>query len=155
MTATATTIGGRYRLVARLGRGGMATVWAAEDRVLGRRVAVKLFDLAAGDRRHDDPEATVDATDVDARRAAAEMHTLAALSHPALVTVFDAGTDAGRPYLVLELVDDKTRKTLQAALDNPHAPSTKISVALGELGHRTSSHVVQRHRRGECRCAGS
>ena len=57
--------------------------------------------------------------------------------------------------IVLELVDDKTRKTLQAALDNPHAPSTKISVALGELGHRTSSHVVQRHSRGECRCSGS
>ena len=57
--------------------------------------------------------------------------------------------------IVLELVDDKTRKTLQAALDHPHAPSTKISVALGELGHRTSSHVVQRHRRSECRCSGS
>ncbi len=57
--------------------------------------------------------------------------------------------------IVLKQLDDKTRKTLQAALDNPHAPSTKISVALGELGHRTSSHVVQRHRRRECRCSGS
>ena len=57
--------------------------------------------------------------------------------------------------IVLEQLDDKTRKTLQAALDNPHAPSTKIRVALGELGHRTSSHVVQRHRRNECRCSGS
>ena len=57
--------------------------------------------------------------------------------------------------IVLEQLDDKTRKTLQAALDNPHAPSTKISVALGELGHRTSSHVVQRYRRNECRCSGS
>ncbi len=57
--------------------------------------------------------------------------------------------------IVLEQLDDKTRKTLEAALGNPHAPSTKISVALGELGHRTSSHVVQRHRRGECRCSGS
>lgn len=54
--------------------------------------------------------------------------------------------------IVLQQLDDKTRKTLQAALDNPHAPSTKISVALGELGHRTSNHVVQRHRRKECRC---
>ena len=54
--------------------------------------------------------------------------------------------------IVLEQLDDKTRKTLQAALDNPHAPSTKISAALGEMGLRTSSHVVQRHRRGECRC---
>ena len=55
--------------------------------------------------------------------------------------------------IVLDQLDDKTRKTLQTALDNPHAPSTKSSVALGELGHRTSTHVLQRHRRGECRCA--
>ena len=54
--------------------------------------------------------------------------------------------------IVLDLMDDKTRKTLIAALDNPHAPSTKISVALSEMGHRTSAHTVQRHRRGECRC---
>jgi glutathionyl-hydroquinone reductase len=56
--------------------------------------------------------------------------------------------------LVLAAVDDKTRKTLLAALDNPYAPSTKIAQALAELGHRTSVHVVQRHRRGECRCHG-
>lgn len=55
--------------------------------------------------------------------------------------------------LVLEDIDDKTRKTLQAALDNHHAPSTKISAALNELGHRISSHTIQRHRRNECRCA--
>ena len=54
--------------------------------------------------------------------------------------------------IVLEQLDDKTRKTLQAALDNPHAPSTQISIALGKLGHRTSAHVIQRHRRNECRC---
>ncbi len=56
--------------------------------------------------------------------------------------------------LVLCAVDDKTRKTLLAALNNPYAPSTKIAQALSELGHRTSVHVVQRHRRGECRCNG-
>ena len=55
--------------------------------------------------------------------------------------------------LVLTALDEKTRKTLQAALDNVYAPSTKIAQALADLGHRTSTHVVQRHRRGECRCA--
>ena len=55
--------------------------------------------------------------------------------------------------IVLEQVDDKTRKTLNAAMANPHAPSTKISAALSELGHRTSAHSIQRHRRNECRCA--
>ena len=56
--------------------------------------------------------------------------------------------------LVLAAVDDKTRKTLLAALNNPYAPSTKIAQALADLGHRTRVHVVQRHRRGECRCHG-
>ncbi len=56
--------------------------------------------------------------------------------------------------LVLAALDDKTRKTLLAAIDNPYAPSTKIAQALVELGQRTSVHVVQRHRRGECRCNG-
>ena len=58
-------------------------------------------------------------------------------------------------HIVLAQLDAKTRSTLMAAMANPHAPSTRISVALGELGHRTSTHVIQRHRRGECRCEDS
>jgi eukaryotic-like serine/threonine-protein kinase len=96
---TGVVLGNRYRLLERVGRGGMADVFAAEDLLLTRRVAVKIFrfDLSTDDER---------------RRVQAEMQTLAALHHPGLVTVFDAGTvreedaaeELSSPYLVMELV---------------------------------------------------
>ncbi|MGB7364262.1 MAG: serine/threonine-protein kinase, partial [Rhodococcus sp. (in: high G+C Gram-positive bacteria)] len=90
----------RYELGDIIGRGGVADVFGATDRTLGRTVAVKLF-------RHDDH------TPPDTRRVDSEMRTLALLSHPGLVTLFDAGTASdvagyGGPYLVMELVDGPT-----------------------------------------------
>ena len=86
---------GRYRLGERLGSGAVAEVFRAVDDRLQRPVAVKVFrgDAAQQLQRHD-----------------AEMRTLAALDHPSLVTVFDAGTDAdsGQPYLVMQLVEGPT-----------------------------------------------
>ncbi len=79
----------------RIGVGGMAQVWRAVDLRLGRAVAVKLLRDPAPD-----PE--------DRARFAAEARTLAALSHPHLVTVLDAGTEGDQPFLVLELVDGPT-----------------------------------------------
>jgi serine/threonine protein kinase len=84
-------LGGRYRLVERIGRGGMADVFRGDDEVLGRPVAVKAF--------------RGDGEGVDERRIDAEVRTLAGLQHPGLVTVFDAGvTDGSRqalPFLVM------------------------------------------------------
>ena len=86
------TLSGRYELGPVLGRGGMADVHRARDRVLGRTVAVKVL------RRITlDPAAPT--------RFLMEARTLAGLSHPGLVTVLDAGVDGDRPYLVMELVD--------------------------------------------------
>lgn len=94
--ATGDVLGGRYRLDALIGRGGMARVYRASDRVLGRNVAIKLFGDTSDDEAH-------------AARAATEVRVLASLNHSALVTLFDAqlGTmeDA---YLVMELVDGPT-----------------------------------------------
>ncbi|MDP9115953.1 MAG: serine/threonine protein kinase [Actinomycetota bacterium] len=97
---TAGTLHGRYRLGDRIGRGGMADVFAAEDEVLHRSVAVKLFrfDTDTGD---------------DQRRVNAEIRTLAGLRHPGLVMVFDAGSTpdpGGRavPFLVMELISGPT-----------------------------------------------
>ncbi|HTZ44478.1 MAG TPA: serine/threonine-protein kinase [Jatrophihabitans sp.] len=95
--ATGSMLDGRYRLLERIGRGGMADVYAAEDDLLHRRVAIKLFrfDLC---------------TAAELRRVHAEMQTLAALQHPGLVTIYDAGSvretagDLLSPYLVMELV---------------------------------------------------
>ena len=91
-----TVLGGRYVLAERLGRGGMAEVYAARDEVLGRDVAVKVFHPSAAGRAADE-------------RHRAEMRLLARLSHPGLVTIFDAGStelpDAEQQdFLVMELV---------------------------------------------------
>ena len=91
---TAAMLGGRYRLDGLVGRGGTAEVWRATDTSLDRVVALKLVTVA-----HDDSSA----------RAADEARTLARLSHPCLVQVYDAGTDtSGRPWVVMEYVDGQT-----------------------------------------------
>jgi eukaryotic-like serine/threonine-protein kinase len=90
-------LAGRYRLQRLLGRGGMADVYLAQDAVLGRPVAVKVF-----------PAGT--SSDPDAKRRQHEAELLASLNHPGLVTVFDAGVDPDqdRSFLVMEFVGGPT-----------------------------------------------
>ena len=110
--ARAVVLDDRYSLENVIGQGGMATVYRAHDRMLGRDVAVKLF-----------PPVSEDADDL--LRHQAEMRVLAQLSHPGLVTLYDAGSAyAGGPlpqtYLVMELV---TGPTLSERLtEGPLAP---------------------------------
>lgn len=94
--ATGELLQDRYRLRERVGEGGMARVYRARDELLGRDVAVKVF--------HAD-----DVTASDRRRTLSEMRLLAGLSHPSLVTLFDAHlNDAAGAYLVMELIDGPT-----------------------------------------------
>ncbi len=89
---------GPYRLLRPLGQGGMGTVWLAErsDGLLARQVALKLPHLM-GERR------------ALARRFARERQILAALNHPNIARLYDAGISAqGRPYLALEFVQGQT-----------------------------------------------
>src|SRR6266516_4106362 len=120
-------IGGRYRVAALLGRGGMADVFRAHDEVLHRRVAVKVF--AA------EPEVQ--------GRADREIRTAAALHHPNLVTVFDAGvdtTDQTRPVssLVMELIHGPTVAERIAA--DPLDP-----VEVAELGAQVAAALHHIH----------
>jgi hypothetical protein len=62
------------------------------------------------------------------------------------------GPECGVSILLGEMKPEQI-KAFEAAMGNPHAPSTAIARALNELGYRCSAHVVQRHRRGECRCS--
>jgi eukaryotic-like serine/threonine-protein kinase len=99
-------LSGRYRLAARIGRGGMADVFAGEDETLHRSVAVKVFRL-------DTP------TGEDRRRFTAEVRTMASLRHPGLVTVFDAGLagepgSGATPFIVMELIAGPTLGMLLA-----------------------------------------
>ena len=86
-------LGGRYRLDRRVASGGMADVWAAEDDVLQRRVAVKVM--------RPDP----DHEELFALRFRDEALHSAALIHTNIATLFDYGEDDGVAYLVMELVD--------------------------------------------------
>ena len=86
---------GRYEIQRRLGRGGMGTVYAAHDSVLGRLVAIKVF---AGDL--DIPDAR--------ERFVREARSAAALAHPHIVAVHDFGDHESQPYIVMEYIKGET-----------------------------------------------
>jgi serine/threonine protein kinase len=93
-------IGDRYRLVRKLGEGGMGVVWVAHSLVLGVDIALKLIRAAS-------------AGPGLSSRMAREAHAAARLGHPALVRVFDFGwTTRGDPFLVMELAQGETLSTL-------------------------------------------
>ncbi|MEV4936580.1 protein kinase domain-containing protein [Streptomyces zaomyceticus] len=122
---------GRYRLTHRLGRGGMAEVFAAEDVRLGRTVAVKLLraDLA------EDP--------VSKARFTREAQSVAGLNHHAIVAVYDSGEDlvAGRPvpYIVMELVEGRTIRDLLLSAEAP-GPEQALIIVSGVLEALAYSH---------------
>jgi hypothetical protein len=86
---------GRYEIQRRLGRGGMGSVYAAHDPVLGRLVGIKVF---AGDL--DIPDAR--------ERFSREARSAAALAHPHIVAVYDFGEYRSQPYIVMEYVAGET-----------------------------------------------
>ncbi|QIY56451.1 serine/threonine protein kinase [Streptomyces sp. RPA4-5] len=122
---------GRYRLTRRLGRGGMAEVFAAEDVRLGRTVAVKLLrsDLA------EDP--------VSKARFTREAQSVAGLNHHAVVAVYDSGEDlvGGNtvPYIVMELVEGHTIRDLLLNADAP-PPDQALIIVSGVLEALAYSH---------------
>ncbi|WP_405898709.1 protein kinase [Streptomyces sp. NBC_00727] len=122
---------GRYRLTHRLGRGGMAEVFAAEDVRLGRTVAVKLLrsDLA------EDP--------VSKARFTREAQSVAGLNHHAVVAVYDSGEDtvAGQtvPYIVMELVEGRTIRDLLLNAEAP-PPEQALIIVSGVLEALAYSH---------------
>lgn len=122
---------GRYRLTHRLGRGGMAEVFAAEDVRLGRTVAVKLLraDLA------EDP--------VSKARFTREAQSVAGLNHHAVVAVYDSGEDVVGsqtvPYIVMELVEGRTIRDLLLNAEAP-PPEQALIIVSGVLEALAYSH---------------
>ncbi|WP_341716936.1 Stk1 family PASTA domain-containing Ser/Thr kinase [Micromonospora sp. FIMYZ51] len=100
-TLPGSLIDGRYRIRGRVARGGMATVYTATDERLERTVAIKIIHAT-----QDPPGRTGPAGFVD--RFADEAKTIARLTHPNVVAVYDQGTHAGMPYLVMEYVRGRT-----------------------------------------------
>ena len=125
-------LGGRYRLGSRLGLGGDAEVFQAVDRVLDRRVAVKIM-LADGR----------DAT--RAVRFEEEARLTAVLSHPHLVPLFDAGIEGGRRFHVMRLIDGSTmaRRIGQGAVGPAEVRGVGMALA-GTLAHIHARGIVHR-----------
>jgi serine/threonine-protein kinase len=109
---------GRYEILEPLGAGGMGEVWRARDTELGRDVAIKVLpeEVAANPTRLD--------------RFRREARTLAALSHPNLLTVYDVGVDAGRPYSVAEMLDGRSLRKVLRRGSVPAASAVTWAVAV-------------------------
>jgi eukaryotic-like serine/threonine-protein kinase len=117
-----TVLSGRYRLEAKLGSGGMSTVYLARDQTLDRQVAVKVM--------HREMSEQADQLE----RFRQEARAVAKLSHPNVVSVIDAGEDGGHPYIVFEYVEGETLKqriSREGALDPQEAVAYAIEVARG------------------------
>ncbi len=94
---------GRYRIVRKLGSGGMADVYLAEDEELGRRIAIKILN-----DRHANDEQFVERFRREAKNAAG-------LSHPNIVSIYDRGEAEGTYYIAMEYLDGRSLKELVVA----------------------------------------
>jgi eukaryotic-like serine/threonine-protein kinase len=121
---TGSRLGDRYRVIRRLGAGGMATVWLAEDDRLGREVAIKRL-------KTDAPEEAL-------TRFRREARLGAALNHPNLVSVFDTmATDEGA-LIVMEYVPGRSLEDLRG--ESPVDPAEAISILRGVAGALDHAH---------------
>ncbi|MER7195705.1 serine/threonine-protein kinase [Streptomyces flaveolus] len=123
-------VGGRYRLLERLGAGGMGTVWRARDEVVERDVAIKEpqvpENLGAAERR------------TAFLRIEREARAAARIDHPSVVTIHDVVGEAGRPWIVMELLRGKS---LAELLDEGTlAPAEAARIGLAVLGALAAAH---------------
>ncbi|GGY70684.1 serine/threonine protein kinase [Streptomyces anulatus] len=125
-------VGGRYRLLARLGHGGMGTVWRAHDEVVDREVAVKEPRVPEhlGEREH----STVH------QRMQREARAAARIDHPSVVTVHDVVVEDGKPWIVMELVRGPSLgdRLQEGTLD----PREAARIGLAVLDALTAAHAI-------------
>ncbi|MGV9554094.1 protein kinase domain-containing protein [Streptomyces sp. NPDC003522] len=126
-------IAGRYRLEARLGRGGMGIVWRATDHLLGRRVAVK--ELVQDD--------SLSAEEARARRdrTLREARAVAQLSHPHIIVVHDVVEEDERPYIVMELIEGGSLAD-RIAEHGPIDPREAARIGADLLGALRAAHAA-------------
>ena len=127
-------IGGRYEIISLVGSGGMADVYNAVDNRLSRQVAIKVLK----------EEYSSDKNFVMKFRA--EAQSVAGLSHPNIVNVYDVGEDEGLHYIVMELVEGITLKKFierKGRLELKEAVGIAIQIAQGmEAAH--TNHIIHR-----------
>jgi serine/threonine protein kinase/tetratricopeptide (TPR) repeat protein len=121
---------GHYRILSKIGEGGMGEVFLAEDTTLDRRIALKILS-------HPRPE------DHQLRRFEREAKAAAALNHPNIVSVYDFGQEGGMPYLVMELLEGNNLKDLL----NAGAMSARVALA---YSREIAQGVAAAHNNGVC-----
>ncbi|WP_371547774.1 protein kinase [Streptomyces sp. NBC_00554] len=124
-------IAGRYRILDRIGRGGMATVWRAHDDLLGREVAVK--------KLHPQPHLDGDELDTLFERTRREARSAARISHPNVVVVHDVVDDEGLPIIVMEYVPSTTLADLIKA-HGPVPPEEAARIGRGVIAALGAAH---------------
>src|SRR3954453_19379716 len=124
----------RYRIMRKLGSGGMANVYLAEDQELGRNVAIKILN-----ERHAGDEQFVE-------RFRREAKSAAGLSHPNIVSIYDRGVSEGTYYIAMEHLDGRTLKELLVARGPTPIPvaTDYARQILAALGFARRNGVVPR-----------
>jgi serine/threonine protein kinase len=124
---------GTYRLIDRLGAGGMGEVWRAEDTRLLREVAIKIL----SERIANDPEWKA--------RFLREARTIAQMNHPNIATIYSIEQEADKLFIVMELVEGESLATLLAKGPLPPAEAVRIIRHVAEaLGEAHEKGIVHR-----------
>lgn len=116
-------LAGRYVILGEIGRGGMGIVWLAEDRMIGRRVAIKELHLPEG--------VPPGERGVFEERVLREARTAGRLNDPAVVTVYDVLAEAGNTYIVMELIQAPTLADLVKR--SGALPADAVAALAGQL----------------------
>ncbi|PYT13949.1 MAG: hypothetical protein DMF51_09620 [Acidobacteria bacterium] len=129
---------GRYEIERELGRGAMGVVYLARDPRLHRQVAVKTYSLPDGISEELAKEFH--------ERFLREARAAASLSHPGIVTVYDAGDDPGRgiPYIAMEFVQGQSLKQRLEKGDRRRSPAPGPPVRHHPSGHQAGQHFDPR-----------
>ncbi|WP_230885457.1 serine/threonine-protein kinase [Streptomyces spinoverrucosus] len=125
-------VGGRYRLIERIGSGGMGTVWRARDELVAREVAVKQPRLPG----HPEDESHRRA----GHRLYREARAAARVDHSSAVTIHDVVEEDGIPWIVMELIRGESLHELLRRGPLPPAESARIGLAV--LGALRAAHAV-------------
>ncbi|HEV7842375.1 MAG TPA: serine/threonine-protein kinase, partial [Pyrinomonadaceae bacterium] len=122
-----------YRIVEKLGEGGMGVVYAAEDLSLGRRVAIKFLSAESNDKQF-------------RARFLREARSISHLSHPHIATLYDYGETAdAQPYIVMEIVSGRNLSEILHAGSLPLKRTLEIVEAVAEaLGEAHMHGIIHR-----------